>query len=586
MWTRLARSFRSEAVADGTEWLEAPYKPHLYTLILEQAADPLDADALWEDRYGGGADIVEKRSRSPRLRLRAALDSQRRVISKPDARGKRVPMRYVYSDIVVGINQAVWRKDLMIGADGLESLAHNLAFRHREDFQNSLLPGRDPRYVVVPRADLATHQVSFQFGYGVFVPGPNDRPEAELRLRYPEEATGSPFPAWVFVQAGQLTERPVGLYGEQHFLLLAGPLVNGPVAAPGWFSQGQGYILLTRDPSLGWQAFADEEFVRFEGARPGPGGLLELRFSDAKPAQADAAGQVLVLEIRSERPATGAEPQAGSPSLIPAEPGKKPAQPEADWGETVIPGLAGGPVLTLLPERRIITQYPYALLLEGVALPRIDGRWAIPGLQSWILWLDEDGDPIQRPLSEEQAARLPALCAVCERGALYSRALGERRFDRVKRFPHRLKLADEALEIVAAALPERYLGILHLPHPVEILLDSRPLKLGRGGNGPVGEPRIALNQLSQPASLRWQPGRAKTGRLGDIGLSRQHLQVQVSEGRLQLGMAEGKTPVYVLDDRGGLRHTLPPGSAETVTLPPGERLLVGNYLLRFVKTDS
>lgn len=586
MWTKFTRPLRSETDS-GTEWLDSAYRPHLYTLTLEQAHDPLDADALWEERYGGGAQIVEKSSQDPRRRLRAALDSHRRVISKADARGKRIPVRYVFSDVVVGINQAVWRRELMIGADSLESLAHNLAFRHQEDFQKSLPSDRAPHYVVVPRTDLASHEVCFQFGYGVFVPGQDDQREAECRIRRLDEQDELLLPSWIYFREGQQIERPVGLYGYQNFLLITGPAAAGPVAAPIWFSHAEGYLLLTRDPRQGWQAFADEECVHFREVKTGSGGVLSFVFEEVDPAVSatGSAERAVLLQVRpvgASREPSRQDETVTRPVDMAA---RIAAREEVDWGGTLIPGQRL-PAMTLIPEHTLASRYPYALLLEGIALPRIDGRQTIPGLKGWLLWLDEDGDPVKNHLDPERAARLPALAANRQHPVLYIRRSGETRFSPLTSFPCLLDFSGGSLEVVASPLPERYLGILHLLHPLEFLLDEKPLSLGRQDAENPQQSQISLDQLSQPAGLQWEQGKKKSGRLGDIGLSRRHLQIQMSNGRLQLRMMQGRTPVYILTDTGHLRQILRPGSQDILALPPGERLLIGNYLLKLAKTQS
>lgn len=524
----VAKLLRS--AAGEKTWLGSPAAPHLWTLELSGFADPLDADGLWDDTTGDQPEVVEVASGDRYRRLRQALHDHRRRVKKRLDNGKLVEIGQVFTDVVIEVPETVWNDALRIGAGGLEVMIHNLEQRHREDFANVLPASRPPRYVVVANPDLAADRVRCHFGYGVHVPGSDEVPELELSVLSARAGEHGGFAPWVWFRDGRREERPAALYPEQNAQVLC---PGWPLMPQPWFAGGAGYILLRRDSMGGWGGFGDDRHTRYGGRQPatrehGP----RLRFESED--NVDDPAVVIELQSPDDYP-----DQSGIGTLTP--------------GAVPSPGLS-----------------PYALWLEGVVLPGL-----LPGLRGWTLWLDERGYPAA---AERLPREAPGFASLSYDGRQLSyRAPGESadQATALDGFPLYLRYADAGIELDAPISADG-MPLLRLPAPLRLPLDAEELVLGRFDPSPgAQQAELLLDLLDQPGSLHWS-GRDRQGSLGVIGLSRQHLRLQLGTDALSL-YPLSSAPVTLF----GGREPLGTLAAEGGRLAVGQRLLVGCYLLRF-----
>lgn len=521
------------------DWLASPNAPHLWTLELTGFSDPLDADALWDDRTGDQPQVVDSHSEQAHRRLRQALHDHRRRVKKRLGNGKLVEQGQVFTDLVLEIPAIAWNDALRVGAGSLEVMIHNLEQRHREDFKDVLPASRAPRYVVLPNEQLAAGRVRCHFGYGVHVPGPDEVPELELSVlggdAGAQPGSGTGFAPWQWFRDGRRELRPVALYPQQEAQVLC---PGWPLAPSPWFSDGTGFILLRRESMGGWTGFGDDRHTRFVHRQPatrqhGP----RLRFESLTNVD-DAS---ITVELQA----------AADPS---EQPGIGTLAPSA----AALPGLR-----------------PYALWLEGFVLPEL-----LDGLAGWSLWLDERGYPLA-------AERLPAAARDSARISFDGRTLsytppGGGEAHPLREFPQYLRHGEVGIELDAPLLND-VLPLLRLPQDLRLALDQHELVLGRfdpaasaAMGGDSAQADLLLDLLDQPGSLHWN-GRDRQGSLGAIGLSRRHLRLRLIEDRLEL-QPEGRAQVTLLGTQNKVIAGL---TDDVVRLQPGQRLLVGCYLLRF-----
>lgn len=238
------------------------------------------------------------------------------------------------------------------------------------------------------------------------------------------------------------------------------------------------------------------------------------------------------------------------------------------------------------PDTAAELQTPYHLVLEGIALPRVDTAIGkIPGLDGWTVWLDEFGKPRNTPFTHpSEKEKLAAISASADEDYLSYCKPEEKLFRRVTQLPLYLEDAkSRTCQIMPSPVPDRYHGILQLPDPLAEPLQLKTLIIGRPGkkNTPA-TPDIALDLLSHPDSLLWKSDRERIGlNLSAVWLSRRHARLNVDDGLLKVGMDKGSMPIFGIDDQGHVKWTLMPENTDEKRLDVGERLLIGCYFLRF-----
>jgi hypothetical protein len=226
----------------------------------------------------------------------------------------------------------------------------------------------------------------------------------------------------------------------------------------------------------------------------------------------------------------------------------------------------------------------HMLKLSGLALLRIDGERKLPGLDEWAIWFNDDGEPVRDDNGDVDLDTSLAIAGTADSASLYYRLPGEDRFSPVKVIPCSLSTASGGyVDLIRSPAPDVYHGILELPAPASFPLSSHELLLGRSDSNPdSAQPDLPMEMLDHGQGLRWSDsGAARGARLNTLNLSRRHVSVRLVGGRLEISMAEGRTPVYVLGREGELLKELNPGGREMLMLEPGERFVVGSYVLTF-----
>jgi len=602
----------------------------VYTLALEGIEDPFDPDPMWDRRYGGGGKVVERITGDRDFRLQAALDGCRNSKFERDEAGRFREANPVFTDIVMWIPEAAWKADAIRGGHHMEVVARNLAHLHRGKFRGSLDGDRTPIYTVMPDPELAENVVVFQFGFGVYVPGGDEVLRAEISLRRKEKDEPQTLPEWSFWRSGAQIKRPAGVYEGQESLLIT-PDNSGPIRTPVWFGEAGGHLLINLNAADSERIYAGDQRVRtvrsnipesptepadwfLQAAdsddtlivriRPlgDPVRLRETRAEQAVPEDARTrklpGKPKLPKKPKKEKPAAEktparSEPVVGAPgATAPTEVRPAPAPARARSArdgdslgqrlgiDRILGGLGrgGGKEETPLSTR-------FALKLNGLGLMRVDGRRAIPGIRGWTIWFDDDGQPLQFGSgTDTDTERALAVMANAEDNRMFYRLAGEREFSPAVHLPSVLPTVHgQHLELHPSPLPDRYHAILRLAGETAFPLSPRTLVLGRSNITPDSpQPDLPLEILTHPRSLQWYDGAGYHGaKLNAINLSRRHVDLRLNENRLDLSMADGTSPVFVLDRDGSLMHTLEPKSRKSVALEPGQMILVGCYLLRF-----
>ncbi len=637
----------------------------VFSLLLVKVEDPFDPDPLWDRKYGGGPEIVEEASEDADFRLQAALDGCRDIKFVRDDAGRFREQTPVFTDVAVWVPEAKWRADAQHGGHRIEALATNLATLHGRKFARSLPGDRELNYTVMPDKDLAENAVSFQFGFGVFIPNDDDDLLGEIRMRRTLEDEPVPMPEWSFWRKGAQIKRPVGVYRGQGSMLIANDR-SVPIRAPIWFAAERGHIAVNLSAADSERVYPSDEEVqlvetiipRLEGEpfqwvlkdTAGEGGDEDALVIEVDFLAEPVTSRVMVeeepepepepdfqLDIESEHPEepvteTGIEvdlPTDPTPSIArggdvtaPTALQRDPSFPEPatepppGGGRTDLE-LSSARRQAMLAEARQRSDYAgspaaggqgsslerffqqtdrsaysrstplsarHMLKLTGLALLRIDGERRLPGLDEWAIWFDDDGVPVRDEDTQVDLDSSLALAGTSESGSLYYRLPKESSFSPVKVVPCSLSTASGGyVDLIRSPAPDVYHGILELPGPASFPLSSHALLLGRSDSTPeAAQPDLPMEVLDHPQGLRWSDsGAARGARLNTLNLSRRHVSLRLVGGRLEISMAEGRTPIYILGREGELLKELGPGGREMLMLEPGERFVVGSYVLTF-----
>jgi hypothetical protein len=612
----------------------------VFTLALTGIEDPLDPDPLWDRRYGGRGKVTERVTGNRDFRLQAALDGCRNSYFARDEKGRYREINPVFTDIVMSVPEAAWKADAMRGGKRMEMVAGSLAHLHKDKFRGSLADDRSPIYTVMPDPGLNNDVVVFQFGFGVYVPGGDEILRATISLRRHEEDEPQELPEWSFWRAGGQIKRPVGVYEGQGSVLLAAD-GSGPIHAPLWFRELGGHILINLNAADAERIYAGDGRIRVLRSNvpdsptepadwvltagdgdddtviiriaplASPVKLRETRSEQAVPETA----RTIKLARRGERApakqkksnrkkaraekraarsrAKAAEAAARRASVSESAPAKSPGKRRARRpGGSLRERLGIDRLLAGLrsdtPTEATPLSSMYSLRLAGLGLMRFDGRRAVPGVRRWVIWFDGEGRPL-RAGGDEETANALALSASTDHEHLVCRMPGETDFAPLAELPTVLTTAGgQQLELQPSPLPDRYHALLRLGEETSFPLSPKALVLGRSNDNPNSpQPDLPLELLTHPAGLEWYEGAAYAGsRLNALHLSRKHVSLQLEEHGLEVTMAEGTAPVFVLDRDGTPLHTLEPRGPTAATLEPGQMILVGWYLLRFHREMS
>lgn len=612
--------FKSKSKDVLSEYQARGEETGVFSLALVKVDDPFDPDPLWDRKYGGNSDIVEEMSEDNDFRLQAALDGCRDIKFVRDEAGRFREQTPVFTDVVMWVPEAKWRQDAMHGGHRIEALQTNLGQLHSKKFARSLPGDREPNYCIMPDEQLEADSVVFQFGFGVFLPNEQDQLLGSVSLRRTPDGEEVKLPDWSFWKNGAQIKRSVGVFRNQGSLLIT-PDRTGPVRAPLWFKKHGGHISVNLSAADSDRVYADDDnIVVKEAISPKKEGDPFQWVLHDKNSSAD---DTLVVEVQfipepaTERAEYQPPPKARE-KAEPAGPKVKPDPPpkgglaarvrksrDAGDGEQaatamddVPPTAAGGAsglerffdetdrtgAVDPISGKRTPLSTRFSLKLSGCALLRIDGDQALPGLEEWVIWFDADGRPVQKADARKvDPERCLAIAAVSDSRHLYYRPAGEYDFHPVKSLPCDLHTETGAeLSLLPSPEPKKYHAVLMLPAETGFPLSSEALILGRSDSNPnAQQPDLPMELLDHPQALRWTDGTRSGGMLNALNLSRRHVSLRLVDNRLEVGVAEGKTPIYVLDRDMHLLKTLEPGEKGRLQMEPDEFFMVGSYLLRF-----
>lgn len=622
--------FKHKSKETIEEYREAGENLGVFTLTLVNVEDPFDPDPLWDRRYGGNPKIAEQRTGDSDFRLQAALDGCRDIKHVRDAEGRFRETTPVFTDVVVWIPEAKWRADAKRRGQRLEALATNLSQLHTSKFRRSLPADREPMYTVMPDAGIEQNSVVFQFGFGVYVPGPDDEMLGTIALKRGKDADPVKFEEWSFWRGGAQVKRPIGVYAGQGSILVT-PDASGPVRAPLWFAQREGNVSLNLSAADAERVYSDNEHVRVaEQVTPKRDGeAFQWVLKDTRGA---ANGEdTLVVEVKfvsepatrrafnlapppppkpppAPPPTPKAAPKAKAPPPppAPAKQGSRMADRMAQQqkaepaprgtglgrffggakpAEEVPAAVGPGPAEGAAADAQAPISQRFSLKLSGCALLRIDGARRLGGLEQWTIWFDRIGRPVRRADKDTvDTRRCLALSGRADSPNLFYRLPSQSDFSPVRHMPSSLDTGSgKYLELLPTPVPEAYHGLLLLRQEQTLPLSTSVFLLGRSDSAAEGaQPDLPMELLDHPESLRWADGQGPKGaKLNALNLSRRHVALRLVGNKLDIAMADGKMPIYVLNAEGKLQKTLAPGDRGSVLMGPDELFVVGSYLLRF-----
>lgn len=548
------------------QWLGVNGSEHLFTLHMHGVSNVLDADAIWDKRYGGQVGIMtEVEGKARATCLYDALQDHPRIVPAAD---KKDPSRLDYSprtftDVVVWIPERPWRNEASQGGHKFSVMVNRLAFAHRRDFKNQLNPERGPQYCIMPDPQLEADEVVCQFGLSVFIPAANDEQVAELVLR--KGGQGYSLTPWIFYEQGRRVTRPFGLYPGQQYLQLGPDRQQSCTTPPIWFGHGKGVLQL----SLAGES-ADEAGLLYQQRQQYADGQY---VQEAREPETGFGGKVVCPYH-----AVGNRAERLDLEVKPLEPAAERLQSSGDDTDAnaILAGLTIiGPAFQAKP-----SDGKFRLLLRGVGLPRWAAEMA-PNLGGWELLFDCNGGL----LTPDQARAGYGLRLSAQSGqANVLWQTPDMAAARTLQPPLELNCQGQLFRLTPSPIASEYYALLALPWPRALSLDSGLCILGRPDGSQLtnhGEQHLGLDLLDKPGTLLDTSGQAFGRSLNYLGLSARHVGLRVQNGMLHVQQMSASSPVYILDQDSALLGSLAAGEDREVVLPPDGQLLVGNYWLQF-----
>lgn len=557
----------------------------LRTLKLKNIKYYEDIDSLWTDGNSLSKEIVDTIHSDSKFRLKKALATHKTCRLESHG-GKNDSYPKAFTDVIVGVPQSYWDDSMMDGPERLSGMANHLAALHKRDFGDLLLNDRSPSYVIVPSPMVADGEIMFQFGSGVFVPSPDDVLIAELSFSLDGE-TLTP-PPFVFFDEVTRTanKRPVGLYENQQGLMIGGNPEHAPIQlessnGKNWFSHQSGYIFIT-PKSWDQPAYGDKEFVEFDRTEELESGEQAVFFKDLqfRPATAADSSSELKYTMTKLEKATVEEKTI-----------KPRSQEDHNLEEEIAPSVEAD----LLPQSKdeedeslgtvVLTGEDVSIstphmLLEGYGLFDVD---KVPELETWVLWLDENGRPFDECPTDTANPWCFTVSARAGDKRIFIRrpgATGD--FETVEpgALPWNYDNDDDnvSFDIESSPLP-LYLGLLQISNPsTSYDITDSPRTFGRGENMDVDH---TLDFLKIKNSTKWASGSRNTNKsYGNLNAARKHMSVRYVDGLFEIALQGSSAITHFLKQDGEIL-TAASKSEETFLLESGDRMFVGSALYRF-----
>jgi hypothetical protein len=450
--------------------------------------------------------------------LLEALRRYPRIISRHPRRETR------YSHIIVRIPECDYFWDDRVDSGSRQrELIRELQRRHHARY-----PVEDMaiRYRVEPDNELHPGEVRFLFGPAIYIPSEREAPLFHIQAAIDEQDE------WCDLGA---------IYAGQRWTLLNSNRCASSFPVTAWpFASDESLLLrLSSEPPVSVEILAepaDGLIVTEEGA----GSFLAL----------DRQGQRLRLRI----------------------------MPLTSDVKAPVPRLGQAPKLLDHYNERTKTwslrQMFAGLHIVGIALQRLSA-YAKVGvfISDWRLSFNRTGE-LTLDIDPETVACL----RIDSADQVFGEAAGR---STLLKWPGAWRPSPKLdLQLELYAFPEsmqaHYLGWMRLPTPLSLEVPAgREVSFGRGPNTDIA-PRL----LADPGALRWGSRPARTRMNAEyLGLSRNHLRLQVFNDHWRVQLESQSMPVYRLALSGDLLDMLMPGVQTLTQARPGELLIAGCYVL-------
>ncbi|MCK5810095.1 MAG: hypothetical protein KAH00_03355 [Cocleimonas sp.] len=531
-------------------WLRMDGSERLFTLRLKGVEHPLDADPYWESTYGGGSTLYEVASKSHSRRLKEALDAHRKLSAEKDEYDFPVEKMLVFSDVVMWLPRKIWDSSSREGGERLYLLSEKLKYRHRMDFSAELYKQREPHYAIMPHDTLASDEVVFQFGVGVYLPRENDLQTAEVKVLQ-KGTEPIALPNWQFFETPDGNERPATLYAQQHFLLLSNNLSESAIQSPHWFSHNQGYLMIDtkREPN---RIYGDDEYIEAGGMS----NMGETTFCSFHSLNNDETLKLVIERLKQpidNKHETPVDVEIASDDTV--------ITTQDDYADNPLAGLT-----VISSEEDPVFHYRYLLSITGIVLPRINYL----GIKYWLLRLNQQGMPAEKDETTQWIIRgNQQAMEWCEAETKQWQPL---EISNNTPLPF---AEDTAIICRSPVIAKKQYGILMLPHPLASPLSHQPSTLGRSDNN-----QIPLQLLNRDDSLEWQRATRRKQSMGHLGLSGRHLNLYIEGQSMVLQHLSRSAQTFILQDE-MITHTLNPTHDEKIKLKSGTEIIAGNYLLQY-----
>ncbi len=334
-----------------------------HTLILNRIVDAhTNAEALWQKKFTAYPAICEKHTQNSQYRLHTALEKHPARIDCYNEKLKRFrPENFIYSDVLVWLPQIVVDKVLRLNSGALNSLSTNLPALHQECFNTSLLNKRRPHYALRASNVLQADEIAFQFGFGIYVAGTDERAVLQLEAIYVDEhGEQHPFTPQISHQIESMTATNL-VYPEQDNLLIIKPNAHLCTELPDtpWFSEVCSHLQLQRDKAKGqWRVLASSDSansIKIDTRQHGKEWFFECTDQTFLTQTGQPPRLLFILRpIEAILPSLNPTFLADDTPVIPQSSVPTSANvainPHQAWGATVIPDLNQGQLYkTIIP---------------------------------------------------------------------------------------------------------------------------------------------------------------------------------------------------------------------------------------------
>jgi hypothetical protein len=489
------------------------------------------------------------------------LDAHRKLATEKDEFDFPVEKMMVFSDVVMWLPSRIWHSSSREGGERLFLLSEKLKYRHRTDFGDELYKERQPHYAIMPLNTLASDEVVFQFGLGVYLPREEDQQTAVVKvLQQGKEPTE--LPNWQFFETPYGNERPSTLYAEQHFLLLGSNLKESAIQSPNWFTKNQGYLMIDthREPN---RIYGDDEYIS-----AGDISSVEDTTLCAFHTIGKQEHLKLVIERNLNKSTSNKSTNSNANETRDADTPQTSSTEfstdtvittDNDYNENPLAGLT-----VISSDNDPVFHYRYLLAITGIVLPRVD----YAAIKYWVLHLNQQGMPAEKDETSQwmlRGNRQQLEWCETETAQWQSLEIGSH-----LPFP-----VDNPIVCRPPVLSSQHYGILMLPQPLASPLSHQTVTLGRGEDN-----QISLQLLNRDDSIEWQRATRRKQSMGHLGLSSRHLSLKIEGQSLLLQHLSTSAQTFVLQDE-MITQTLQPATGEQLKLASGSEIIGGNYLLQY-----